>query len=125
MGIHVFLQTSGISPIFAYGGIIFQSVLGSGIISLLILSGANMLSTIPALFLFDRVGRRNLLIFCGLGMVVGHLVAATVFLTGCNVAKTVINNIIVNEEVKCGTTAGIWMLIFTVIYIICFALSWG
>ncbi|CAF3385126.1 unnamed protein product [Rotaria socialis] len=125
MGIHIFLQTSGISPIFAYGGIIFQSVLGSGIISLLILSGANMLSTIPALFLFDRVGRRNLLIFCGLGMVVGHLVAATVFLTGCNVDKTVIKNIIVNEEVNCGTNAGILMLIFTVIYIICFALSWG
>ena len=37
-----------------------------------------MLSTIPALFLFDRLGRRNLLLFCGLGMVVGHLVAATV-----------------------------------------------
>ncbi|CAF4508776.1 unnamed protein product, partial [Rotaria sp. Silwood2] len=125
MGIHVFLQTSGISPIFAFGGIIFQSVLGSGIISLLILPGANLLSTIPALFLFDRVGRRNLLIFCGLGMVVGHLVAATVFATGCNVVKTVINDIIVNEEVNCGTNAGILMLIFTVVYIVCFALSWG
>ena len=125
MAIHVFLQTSGISPIFAFGGIIFQSVLGSGIISLLILSGANWLSTIPALFLFDRVGRRNLLIFCGLGMVVGHLVAATVFVIGCDVAKTVINDIIVNEKVTCGTNAGVLMLIFTVIYIICFALSWG
>jgi SP family sugar:H+ symporter-like MFS transporter len=125
MGIHVFLQTSGISPIFAFGGIIFESVLGSGIISLLILSGANMFSTIPALFLFDRLGRRNLLIFCGLGMVVGHFVAATAFITGCNVVKTVINNIIVNEEVNCRTSAGILMLIFQVIYIVCFALSWG
>jgi SP family sugar:H+ symporter-like MFS transporter len=125
MGIHVFLQTSGISPIFAFGGIIFESVLGSGIISLLILSGANMLSTIPALFLFDRLGRRNLLIFCGLGMVAGHLVAATAFLTGCNVVKTVVNNIIVNEQVNCGINAGVLMLIFTVIYIVCFALSWG
>ena len=125
MGIHVFLQTSGISPIFAFGGIIFESILGSGIISLLILSGANLLSTIPALFLFDRIGRRKLLIFCGLGMVTGHLVTATVFLTGCNVVKTVINDIIVNEEVNCGTNAGILMLTFTVLYIVCFALSWG
>jgi MFS transporter, SP family, sugar:H+ symporter len=125
MGIHVFLQTSGISPIFAFGGIIFESVLGSGIVSLLILSGANMLSTIPALFLFDRVGRRKLLIFCGLGMVIGHLVTATVFATGCNVVKTVINNTIVNEEVNCGTNAGVLMLTSTVFYIVCFALSWG
>ena len=125
MTIHIFLQTSGISPIFAYGGIIFESILGSGIISLLILSGANMLSTIPALFLFDRIGRRNLLIFCGLGMVIGHFVTATVFLTGCNVIKTVNNDIIVNEQVNCKIHAGILMLIFTVIYIVCFALSWG
>ena len=63
-----------------------------------------MLSTIPALFLFDRLGRRKLLIFCGLGMVIGHLVAATVFVTGCNVTKTVINGSTVTEEVvKCGS----------------------
>ncbi|CAF4316713.1 unnamed protein product, partial [Adineta steineri] len=125
MGIHIFLQTSGISPIFAFGGIIFDSVLGSGIIALLILSGANMFSTIPALFLFDRLGRRRLLIFCGMGMVIGHLAAATVFLTGCTVTKTVMNNIIVNEVVNCGKHSGILMLIFQVIYIVCFALSWG
>ena len=84
-----------------------------------------MLSTIPALFLFDRLGRRNLLMFCGLGMAVGHCAAATIFLTGCNVVKTVINHIIVNEEVNCRANAGVLMLVFTVIYIICFALSWG
>jgi SP family sugar:H+ symporter-like MFS transporter len=58
-------------------------------------------------------------------MVVGHFGAATVFLTGCNAVKTVINGIIVNEEVNCGTNAGVLMLIFTVIYIVNFALSWG
>lgn len=125
MGIHIFLQTSGISPIFAFGGIIFQNVLGSGIISLLILSGANMLSTIPALFLFDRVGRRNLLIFCGLGMVIGHFLTATIFATRCSVIKTVMNDIIVNEQVNCERNIGILMLISSVVYIICFALSWG
>ncbi|CAF1346847.1 unnamed protein product [Adineta ricciae] len=125
MEIHIFLQMSGISPIFAFGGMIFESVLGSGFISLLILSGANMFSTIPALFLFDKIERRNLLIFCGLGMVLGHFMAATVFRTGCTVVKTIVDKIVVHEDVNCGSYAGILMLIATVIYIICFALSWG
>lgn len=125
MAIHIFLQTSGISPIFAYGGIIFQTIIGSGIISLLILSGANMLSTIPALFLFDRIGRRNLLLFGGVGMVIGHLVAATIFLKGCQVTRTLANQTIVNEQVLCNSGAGIVMLVFSVIYIASFAISWG
>jgi SP family sugar:H+ symporter-like MFS transporter len=124
VGIHILQQATGINPIFTFGGIIFESVLGNGIISLLILSGANLLSTIPALFLFDRLGRRKLLIFCGIGMVIGHLVAATVFVIGCNVAKTV-NDSTTTEEVSCGTSSGILMLVATVIFVAFFALSWG
>ncbi|CAF4750195.1 unnamed protein product [Rotaria sp. Silwood1] len=123
---HILQQTTGINPVFNFGGIIYQSVLGKGIISLLILSGANMLSTIPALFLFDRLGRRKLLIFGGLGMAVGHFLAATVFATGCDVIKTIINGTIVNEETEsCQTSSGILMLFFTAIFVCFFALSWG
>jgi SP family sugar:H+ symporter-like MFS transporter len=126
VGVHVLSQTTGINPVFVFGGIIFESVLGNGILSLLILSGANMLSTIPALFLFDRLGRRKLLLFCGVGMVVGHLVSATVFITGCNVIKTIINGTMTNEEIiNCTRSSGVLMLIFTVIFVACFALSWG
>ncbi|CAF2758708.1 unnamed protein product [Rotaria sp. Silwood2] len=126
MGIHILQQATGINPIFTFGGIIYESVLGKGIIALLVLSGANLLSTIPALFLFDRLGRRNLLIFGGLAMVVGHLVAATVFATGCSVAKNVINGTTATEElVDCKTSSGILMLVFTAIFVACFALSWG
>src|SRR6202044_2468725 len=85
IGIHILQQATGINPIFTFGGIIYESVLGKGIISLLILSGANLVSTIPALFLFDKLGRRKLLILGGFGMIIGHLVAATIFITGCNV----------------------------------------
>ena len=126
VGIHILQQATGINPIFTYGGIIFENVLGKGIISLLILSGANLLSTIPALFLFDRLGRRRLLIYCGLGMVVGHLVAATVFVTGCKVVKEVVNGTTVAEDkVNCQTSSGIAMLVATVIFVAFFALSWG
>ncbi|CAF4991786.1 unnamed protein product [Rotaria sp. Silwood1] len=111
VGMHILQQATGINPIFIFGGIIYESVLGKGIISLLVLSGTNMLSTIPALFLFDIIDRRNLLIFCVLGMVVGHLVAATVFATGCSVVKTIINGTSISEEI-------LFLSFF-------FALSWG
>jgi SP family sugar:H+ symporter-like MFS transporter len=126
VSIQILQQTTGINPIFTFGGIIFENVLGKGIISLLILSGANMLSTIPALFLFDIVGRRKLLILGGLGMVFGHLVAATVFVTGCNVVKTFNNDSAVHDEsINCKGSSGMLMLVFTVIFVIFFALSWG
>ncbi len=126
MGIHILSQTTGINLIFTFGGMIFENVLGKGIISLLILSGANIVSTIPALFLFDVLGRRKLLLIGGVGMVIGHLVSATVFFTGCNVVKTLINNGTINEEViDCQASSGITMLVFTVIFVSFFALSWG
>jgi hypothetical protein len=52
---HFLQETTGINPIFTFCGIIYENVLGTGIISLLILSGVNIISTIPALFLFDRL----------------------------------------------------------------------
>ena len=126
MGIHILQQATGINPIFTYGGIIYESVIDEGIVALLILSGVNLLSTIPALFLFDRLGRRNLLLFGGLAMVVGHLVAATVFVTGCTVEQSPINGSTATEEViSCNTSAGILMLIFTAIFVAFFAISWG
>jgi SP family sugar:H+ symporter-like MFS transporter len=126
IAIHILQQATGINPIFTYGGIIYESILKKGIISLLVLSGTNLLSTIPALFLFDRVGRRNLLIFCGLGMVVGHLVSATVFATGCTTVQILINGTnITKENVECATSSGIAMLVFTAIFVSCFAVSWG
>lgn len=126
IGIQVFQQTTGINPVFTFGGIIYENVLGKGIISLLILSGVNLVSTIPALFLFDRLGRCKLLLLGGLGMALGHFVAATVFVSGCGMQKVVVNGTFTGEEVvTCGTSAGISMLFCTVIFVTFFALSWG
>lgn len=126
IGIHILQQATGINPIFNFGGIIYESVIGTGILSLIVLSGTNLISTIPALFLFDRLGRRKLLIFCGLAMVLGHLVAATIFVTGCTVTKTPINGTsAIQEIVNCSQASGILMLVFTAIFVAFFALSWG
>lgn len=125
VGIHVLQQATGINPIFNFGGIIFESVLNDGILSLLILSGANLLSTIPALFLFDRLGRRILLIVCGLGMVIGHVIAATVFVTGCEQIAANESDPSSEDEILCRSPSGYLMLVFTVIFVAFFALSWG
>jgi MFS transporter, SP family, sugar:H+ symporter len=125
-GIHILQQATGINSIFTFGGIIYESILGKGIVSLLILAGVNLVSTIPALFLFDRLGRRNLLIFAGLAMVVGHVAAATVFVIGCNVMARTSNGTALSETVvQCTSSAGILMLVFTAIFVAFFAISWG
>ncbi|CAF1025023.1 unnamed protein product [Adineta steineri] len=117
VGIHILQQATGINPIFTFGGIIYENILGKGIISLIVLSGTNLLSTIPALFLFDRLGRRKLLIFAGLAMSLAHIVAATVFVTGCTTSS--------NNVVTCQTSSGITMLVATAIFVAFFAISWG
>ena len=38
-------------------------------------------------------------------MVIGHLVAATIFLKGCTVTRTLSNQMIVDEKVVCNPTA--------------------
>ncbi|CAF5229399.1 unnamed protein product, partial [Rotaria magnacalcarata] len=59
-------------------------------------------------------------------MVVGHLVAATIFVTGCNVTEIVINGTTATEDtVICSSNSGILMLVFTVVFVVFFALSWG
>ncbi|CAM2723223.1 unnamed protein product [Rotaria socialis] len=126
IGVHVLSQTTGINPIFVYGGIIYQSVLGNGILSLLILSGTVLLCTIPALFLFDRLGRRNMLMFGGIAMVGGHFVSATIFVSNCQIKRKLTNDsAIIQEIVDCSGSSGTLMLVFTAIFVASFAISWG
>ncbi|OQR82373.1 sugar transporter, partial [Achlya hypogyna] len=110
-------QASGINPIFTYGGQIFQDIVpGGGIVSLLILQIVNFVSTIPAMYLVDKVGRRNLLLFGAAGMVVGQLVTAIAFSAGCH-GNT--------DNADCNTGAAWTMVVFCAFYIFNFAISWG
>lgn len=124
--VHIFNQATGINPIFTFGGMIYESVLGKGILSLLVLSGVAMLSTIPGLFLIDRIGRRNLAMYFGLGMFAGHVLSATVFVTSCSIVKTLANDSTSSAEfIHCKSHYGVLMLIFTVIFVSFYGLSWG
>ncbi|OQR85683.1 Major Facilitator Superfamily (MFS), partial [Achlya hypogyna] len=109
-------QATGINPIFTYGGQIFKDVVGDGIMSLLVLQIVNFVSTIPAMYWVDQVGRRKLLLLGGIGMVVGHLVSAIAFTAGCD-GDT--------DNADCSTGAGYTMIVFSAFFVFNFAISWG
>ncbi|OQR85685.1 Major Facilitator Superfamily (MFS) [Achlya hypogyna] len=109
-------QATGINPIFTYGGQIFKDVVGDGLTSLLILQIVNFISTIPAMYWVDQVGRRKLLLLGAVGMVIGHLVSAIAFTAGCH-GNT--------EDSGCSKGAGWTMIVFCAFFIFNFAISWG
>ncbi|OQR97420.1 sugar transporter [Thraustotheca clavata] len=110
-------QATGVNPIFTYGGQIFQNVVGNnGIISLLILTIVNFISTMPGMLMVDKVGRRRLLLLGGVGMVIGHVVSGIAFTAGCT-GDT--------ENSTCTTSAGWTIIVFSAFFVFNFAISWG
>ncbi|CEG49968.1 major facilitator superfamily [Plasmopara halstedii] len=114
--LQVLQQATGINPVFTYGGLIFKDVLGNGILSVLILSIVNFISTIPAMRWVDIYGRRQLLLIGALGMITGHLVSAILFTIGCN-SDT--------ESAGCSQSAGYAIIVATSFFVFNFAMSWG
>jgi SP family arabinose:H+ symporter-like MFS transporter len=84
LGLAVLQQWTGINTIYFYGSVIFKQMVGvqsdSAAIGWNVLLGlVNLLATIVALFVIDRVGRRRLLIGSALGLGVGMLALAVAF----------------------------------------------
>ncbi|KAL1849337.1 hypothetical protein Daus18300_013310 [Diaporthe australafricana] len=111
-----FQQWSGIDSIIYYAPIVFQnfgftdntiSLLATGVIGII-----NVLTTIPALFFIDKVGRKKLLICGSVGMLVCQLI------TGVLGAKYE-SSWASNRAAGWGAVVMIWLYIFF------FAFSWG
>jgi sugar porter (SP) family MFS transporter len=116
MGLQVLQQATGINPMFTYGGLIFKDVVGDGILSVLILSIVNFVSTVPAMRWVDTCGRRQLLLLGAVGMVLGHVLSGITFTVGCD-GNT--------DDSGCSTTAGYIIIVGTSFFIFNFAISWG
>jgi SP family galactose:H+ symporter-like MFS transporter len=110
IGLAVFQQFVGINTIIYYAPTIFQSagissadsaILATGIVGIL-----NVVVTIVALMLIDRVGRRTLLFVGTVGMVVALIALGTIFALG-------------------PQNAGVLTLIALLVYIASFALGFG
>ncbi|KAF1833045.1 general substrate transporter [Decorospora gaudefroyi] len=103
-------QLSGVNFIFYYGTSFFKnSGIDNPFIITMITSCVNVVSTLPGLYLVEKWGRRNLLLFGAMGMAVCQFIVAIT-----------------------GTVAGIenlaaqqTLIAFVCIYIFFFACSWG
>ncbi|GAB9475125.1 Major facilitator superfamily [Globisporangium polare] len=116
MSLQVLQQATGINPMFTYGGLIFKDVSGDGILSVLVLSIVNFVSTIPAMRWVDTYGRRQLLLVGSVGMVLGHIVSGVTFTLGCD-GNT--------DNSGCSQGAGYVIIVGAAFFIFNFAISWG
>lgn len=105
-----------VCPVIYYAPIIFQSLgLTGGTISLLatgVVGVINVVATVPALFLIDRVGRRPLLIAGSVGMFIAQLIVGVIVAT-CS------------HDWAQHSAAGWAAVVMIWFYILNFAYSWG
>ena len=115
LGIAILQQFVGINVIFYYGTMLWQSV-GFGesdaFLTSLFASGINLIMTVVAVLLIDRIGRKPLLLIGSAGMVVTLGTLALCFLFG-------------SEAGVLTHTAGVIALVAANLYVTFFAATWG
>ncbi|MFF1668723.1 sugar porter family MFS transporter [Nocardiopsis flavescens] len=118
MALSAFQQLVGINVIFYYSSSLWQSVgvpESDSLLLSLFTSVINIVGTVVAIFLVDRVGRRPLLLVGSAGMALALAVAAYAF--GHATA--------VGEEVSLDFAWGVVALVAASSFVLFFALSWG
>jgi SP family sugar:H+ symporter-like MFS transporter len=119
MGLAAFQQFVGINIIFYFGEILWKTVgateqwaLGINVLTGLV----NVLATIPAILLIDRVGRKPLLLAGSVGMTMTLTAMAVVFATA---------GVDADGKPAPGHMAAVVGLVAANLYIVAFAVSWG
>ena len=119
IGLAVLQQLTGINVIFYYGAVLWTAAGFAESDALLInvlTATINVVTTIAALLLMDRAGRRKLLLIGSVGM--------TVFLLGIALIFGFAGET-VNGQLQLSQAAGIAALLCANLYVISFAVSWG
>jgi sugar porter (SP) family MFS transporter len=118
LGLAVFQQFVGINVIFNYSDLLWQTV-GFGEKSSftigLVTTGVNVLITLVAIALIDRLGRRPLLLAGSAGMSL-MLITLTVVFAGASVH---------NGQPQLDGVSGIIALVAADLFVVSFAVSWG
>jgi MFS transporter, SP family, sugar:H+ symporter len=118
LGLAIFQQFVGINVIFYYSDVLWEAV-GFGEKSsftiALVTTGVNVLITLVAIALIDRVGRRPLLLGGSAGMAL-MLATMTVVFTGAS---------IVNGRPDLDVASGVIALVAADLFVIAYGVSWG
>ena len=118
LGLAIFQQFVGINVIFYYSDVLWEAV-GFGEKSsftiALVTTGVNVVITLVAIALIDRVGRRPLLLAGSAGMAL-MLVTMTVVFTSASV---------VNGRPDLDIASGVIALVAADLFVIAFGISWG
>ncbi|KAF2874819.1 high affinity glucose transporter RGT2 [Massariosphaeria phaeospora] len=103
-------QLTGVNFIFYYGTSFFKNTgIGNAFIITMITSAINVTSTLPGLYLVEKWGRRNLLLFGAIGMAV------------CQFIVAIVGTVIGVQNLAAQNA----LIAFVCIYIFFFACSWG
>jgi len=119
IGLSIFQQFVGINVIFYYSSVLWQSVgftESSSLVITVITSAVNIVATLLAISVIDKVGRRPLLLTGSLGMLLTLGVLAAIFGTASVNAH--------HEPVLHGA-AGPIALVAANAFVFFFAMSWG
>ena len=119
MGLAALQQLSGINIVFYYGPVMWQAA-GfdeTGALAKTLFSGSlNIISTLIAISLIDRVGRKPMLFWGGIGMSAFLIIVALVFGLAPRGA---------DGEIALTTAGGWAALVAANGYVVCFAITWG
>jgi len=119
LGLSVLQQFTGINVVFYYGAVLWQAAgfTESDALMTNVISGSvNILFTVVAIALIDKIGRKPLLLAGALGQAVMLAVMAILFTTG---------ELSATGELQLSSRQGLWALLAANGYIAFFAATWG
>jgi len=119
IGLATFQQLVGINVVFYYGAVLWQAAgfsEGDALLINVITGAVNIGSTLVAIALVDKIGRKPLLMIGSIGMALALGTMATVFAT---------SGTLPGEALKLEGVHGIVALVAANVYVVFFGVSWG
>ena len=124
----VFQQFVGINAVFYYSNIVFQAVgftTADAFKQSTIISAVNVISTLIAIALIDRLGRKPLLIIGSIGMTITLGIMSLLFVTAPKATDLTATGAVHAGDPQLSSSSGWIAVICLNLYVVFFAATWG